>query len=134
MLRRGLTALLASLLLLPSTILGGGEGCIVSGLAGARSPAGSPAHDHAQHGRSSGHTSHRGDTDALVDETDATSPVGVPNAPMPCILVMGCGSAVAAAAVVAIEQPTHAAAGMPTDVASPPDSPTLGLEPPPPRA
>ena len=134
MLRRRLIALLASFLLLPSMILGGGEGCIMGGLAAARSGAVSPGRDHALHARSSGHASHRADAGMLVHETDASSPLGVPNAPMQCILVMGCGSAVAAAAVVGIEQPPHATSGVGTDVASAPDSPTLGLEPPPPRA
>ena len=134
MLHRRLTALLASLLLLPSMVLGGGEGCIMGGLTSARSEAVSPDHDHALHARSSGHTAHRADTHSLVHETDASSPVGVPNAPMQCILVMGCGSAVDAVAVVTVEQPPHAASGVATDVASAPDSPTLGLEPPPPRA
>ena len=106
----------------------------MGGLTSGRTEAVSPAHDHAQHARSSGHASHRADADVLVHETDASSPVGVPDAPMQCILAMGCGSAVAAAAVVAIEQPPHAASGVGTDVASAPDSPTLGLEPPPPRA
>ena len=105
----------------------------MGGLTAGRSEAGSPAHDHAQHTRSSGHASHHADADVLVHESDASSPVGVPDAPMPCILVMGCGSAIPAAAVVAIEQPAHVASAVGTDVASLPDSPALGLEPPPPR-
>src|SRR5687768_13110584 len=98
-LRRRLPALLASLLLLPSIMVGGGEGCLMGGLASVGSEAGSPAHDHAQHVRQSGHAAHRADTDALVNAPDTGSPLGAPNAPGECILVMGCGSAVAAAAV-----------------------------------
>src|SRR5687768_16454506 len=100
MLHRRLTALFASLLLLPS-VLGGGEGCIMGGITAGRSEAGAPAHDHAQHARAPRHTADPADSHALVHGTDATSPVGAPNAPMQCVLVMGCGSVIAAAAVVA---------------------------------
>lgn len=131
MLHRRLTALLASLLLLPSIVAGGGEGCVMGGLVSMRSEGGSPAHDHGQH--SSGHAAHRADTNALVHEADPSSPLGVPHAPAQCILVMGCGAAVIVAAEVAIDEPAHVVSSMYADVLPAPDSPSLGLEPPPPR-
>jgi hypothetical protein len=131
MLRRRLTALLASLLLLPSILSGGGEGCVMGGLLSVRGEGGSPTHDHGQH--SLGHAAHHAGTDALVNEADASSPLGVPHAPTQCILVMGCGAAVIAAAEVAIDEPAFVVSGMYADVLLAPDSPSLGLEPPPPR-
>ena len=131
MLHRRLTALLASLLLLPSIVAGGGEGCVMGGLVSMRSEGGSPAHDHGQH--SSGHAVHRAAGDALVHQSDTSAPIGVPHAPTQCILVMGCGAAVIGAAEVAIDEPGHVASSIYADVLLAPDSPSLGLEPPPPR-
>jgi hypothetical protein len=131
MLHRRLTVLLASLLLLPSIVAGGGEGCIMGALFSVRSEAGLPAHDHGQH--SSGQAVHRAGGDALVHQSDTSAPVGVPHAPTQCILVIGCGAAVIAAAEVAIDEPAFIVGGMYADVLLAPDSPSLGLEPPPPR-
>jgi hypothetical protein len=103
-------------------------------LSSASREAGSPVRDHGQHLHSAGDDARRGDTAALVNEADASSPLGVPHEATPCILVMGCGAAVSAAGVVAMDEPPHVVSRVETDVALAPDSPALGLEPPPPRA
>jgi hypothetical protein len=128
MLHRRLTALLASLLLLPSILSGGGEGCIMGGLLSVRSDAASTVHDHGED------AARRPHSDALVHETDTSSPIGVPHAPTQCVLTMGCGSAVAAAAVIVIDEPAHVVGSLETDVALEPESPAVALEPPPPRS
>ena len=139
MLRRRLTALLATLAFLPAALAAGRDECVMDALAAAERDATVPGADHAAH-RHGRHTSsprqhtraaHIGDDTGSSDMAPASD---VPGTPTECVLLMGCGSAVAPASVAAIEQPTHVASGVGTDVASAPDSPTLGLEPPPPRA
>lgn len=107
---------------------GGAEGCIMGGLITARSEAVSSGHDHGKH------AAPHAVGNVVLDDRDATSPIGVPHAPAQCLLVMGCGTAVIAAAEVTIEEPAHAVGGMYADVLLAPDSPSIGLEPPPPRA
>ena len=92
-----------------------------------------PGHDHGRHTRGERQHSHEADAGRLVNQADAGSSRGVPDAPMQCILAAGCGVAVIAAPVILIETPAHVAGGVFGDVALAPDSPAPGLEPPPPR-
>jgi hypothetical protein len=137
MLSRRLTALLASFLLLPSLVLGGGQGCIMGALGAVRAegPRVSvhAAHRHGQHANSAAHGAHRADAAAFVDESATSPPIGLPHAPAQCILVAGCGAAVAPAAVIAIDAQARVVRRVDAVVALAPDSPALGLEPPPPR-
>jgi hypothetical protein len=126
MLRRRLTALLASLVLLPSTIVAGAVGCDMGDVAAAHAPA-PEAH-------AAGHDAHDVDGAMLLHERDTESPVGAPHAPVQCILVAGCGAAVMVADLVRVEDVARAAGRVEADGASAPDSPAAGLEPPPPRA
>jgi hypothetical protein len=140
MLRRRLIALLASVLLLPSTLVGAGDSCIAGGLipvTGERGDVGvgRSGHDHRRHMNSPAGGVHHADTDGLARESNGSSRRGVPHAPAQCIVAAGCGAAaIAAAVVVAIDEPVQVATTVDTDVALAPDSPASGLEPPPPRA
>ncbi len=136
---RRLTALLASLLLLPSTVVGGGKGCVMGGLivvssATAVVSGNRSAHAHGREARSPGHDAHRADSGAFVHEADTGAPLEVPHAPAECILAVGCGAGIIAAAVTPIDDPAHVAGRVEPGLVLAPDSPAPGLEPPPPRS
>lgn len=105
-------------------------GALMSG----SSEAGRRAHDRGQHVHSPGHAAHRDVGNTVTHEADTSSPRGVPHPPTQCILVIGCGAAVAGAAVIAMDVAPHVVGRVEADVVQAPDSPALGLEPPPPRA
>jgi hypothetical protein len=131
MLRRRLTALLASLVLMPSTVVDAGMDCVMGdpvavGGAVVSADRNRPAHDH-------GHEAHRADTGALVNAADPDSPVGIPHAPAQCVLAAGCGAAAIAATTIALGNPTHVGVRVEGGAALVPDSPAPRIEPPPPR-
>ena len=137
--RHRLTALLANLLLLPSTVIGGGDGCVMGSLVVVNAELGAvggrpPAHDHSHDAHLPGGDAYRANIDALVHEADTGSPHGVPHSPERCVLAVGCGAAVIATAVTPIEEPLHVSGRVNASVVLTPDSPAPGLEPPPPRA
>jgi len=129
MLRRRLTALLASLLFLPSALAAGGDGCVIGGF-------GTPSSETAMaggHDAPPDHHSHAPHSVDLRGDTGTGSPA-VPHAPAQCALAVGCVATAVAAAVIPIDSSVHVVARVEPDVVLAPDSPSLGLEPPPPRA
>jgi hypothetical protein len=122
MLRR-LTALLLGLILLPSMLIGRGLDCVI----GERGEMTAPSHG-AHH--ADAHVPSHGVSQPAED----SAPAGLPHAPAQCVSLAACGAAAVVAQTTQLDNPSHAAHRVAADVRLTPDSPTLGVEPPPPRA
>lgn len=137
---RRLTALFVSLLLLSSMIVGGGADCVVGGRGpsnGAPRAAGGAGHGAHLHGvetTRAHHAAHEAGASEVSEEPEGHAPAGLPHAPAPCVSVAACGIAVVVTETPVLDSPPHAADVVAADVTLAPDSPALGLEPPPPRA
>ena len=140
--RQRLTALIASLLLVPS-LATAGPGCLMGAGVAANDPAVAgvtAAEDHAAHRHASGalaasRTSHGvAVVTAPPDESGSSPPVGLPHAPAQCISVASCSVAAAPAAGAPLRVLPHVGERVAAGVLLAPDAPALALEPPPPRA
>ncbi len=133
---RRITALLVGLVSLPSALAAGGDGCLIDAVVPAKGAVvalrdGHAAHEHAYAAQSA--AQHPQGHDVLSD-TDTDSAPSVPDAPTQCILSVGCGALVMATADTSIDGSPKVVGRVEAARVLAPDSPTPGLEPPPPRA
>jgi hypothetical protein len=104
-------------MLLPSMTIGRGLDCVM-GERGEMMTSGHGAHA----------LSH-----AVSHQADDNAPAGLPHPPAQCVSLAACGVAAVIAPTTQFDNPSHGADRVASDARLAPDSPTFGVEPPPPR-